>query len=1202
MILRPRVVVDVKQKKKSKNSRPPLGERFEFLEDALPGRREALLAAQFEVVDTASGRERSLKLWRKTGTSADEDLRQLWLHEMRQVQRVMSYAGAHEVIVDILEFVEDEEEFGILLEHGGQPLELKSQRASRQHWLKNLGAPRPRSLLWRNIKRLVEAIGIIHSQGLVHGKLSAASVMTDGSDDPDFKLTGFEWSLWLSADTTGRAQAKLGPKGGTAREDRYSFAEDWRALGRLIASYLDTSISASGEIRPNHHVSTPIALSASEVALLRRLVYPSRLDHLEAMSISRSIDDIVVEVSRSSTSRSGTYILCFTQGSGLGEAVYDETEGEIASDDYHGQLDWVRADLDCGPRLLAPRVFDAVTARLSLVTETMVYTLVPMREDGSVAWDVAMCMRVERRGEGFRIGETDEHDVRQPIEVVTSVRRAIDTRARLGSDALDWSGYAGSSVSQPATDRGSLIRQALVLVQVIESVINALEIYPVEILAVEIQGSNRYVILRAEPDSERDKIAKRVGLTESERALKRLFEEDQRDSEGRWRLSMAASLGASRRNDVAVSFAETQDHQGRHAYRFEMDDDLPEGGPWFLRPERDAGTEGQVTRRLKNVKALIDRVDLADMLDDPWRVRRSSKDGFDDRQKKDKRFLELDESKQSAMYGLWGTLPSYFVVGPPGVGKTYLATEIIRRRFETDRSSRLLLTAQGHDALDHLQRKAKTVLVDGGFSDLIVVRSATPERPASDEDVHRTASDLLRILSESPLTKDAPAPIRDRIHDLARASARLASSKVALAKIERTALNAVSSLILDAADIVISTANSPDIERLVEAREQFDWVIVEEAAKAIGPELVGPLMLSGRRLLIGDHHQLPPFGADRLGKVLQNQGLVAEAIGLAEQYIGPLLRDGEVADLVAIAEDATMLRSCADMALRLLEPFRTVVVEDERRKKVNAFHRTISSTLTEQRRMDPSIAHIVSEAFYDGKLTTTQKRIAESDNELAPFEVQQSLPASPVVVVDFDHVSTTASRSSAEVRRPRFHNPKEVDAVSEVLRRVRARSGLEKPPSLVILSFYKAQVVKLSERIDAEIRNGPLTHLAGFVPATGGKWISTVDGFQGNEADLVILSLVRNNAGAGASALGFLRDRRRMNVALSRAKSKLVIVGSLTFLREAVRGVNPDEDDHDLSFLTRVDEAIIELSKEKRADGTAKATILTPAALKAESV
>ena len=110
----------------------------------------------------------------------------------------------------------------------------------------------------------------------------------------------------------------------------------------------------------------------------------------------------------------------------------------------------------------------------------------------------------------------------------------------------------------------------------------------------------------------------------------------------------------------------------------------------------------------------------------------------------------------------------------------------------------------------------------------------------------------------------------------------------------------MSHLVLDAANIVISTANSPDIERLVEAREQFDWVVVEEAAKATGPELIGPLMLSGRRLLIGDHYQLPPFEADRLVKILTDHSLVSEALKIAEQLIGPLLRDGELDELDAV--------------------------------------------------------------------------------------------------------------------------------------------------------------------------------------------------------------------------------------------------------------------------------------------------------------
>jgi superfamily I DNA and/or RNA helicase len=191
----------------------------------------------------------------------------------------------------------------------------------------------------------------------------------------------------------------------------------------------------------------------------------------------------------------------------------------------------------------------------------------------------------------------------------------------------------------------------------------------------------------------------------------------------------------------------------------------------------------------------------------------------------------------------------------------------------------------------------------------------------------------------------------------------------------------------------------------------------------------------------------------------------------------------------------------------------------------------------------------------------------------------------------------TGSGAHAEKRRPRFHNPGEVQAVFDVLRLIRTGAGA-KPATLVVLSFYKAQVEKLSERIDAGLRDGQLANLSGFAPAGGGgRWVSTVDGFQGNEADLVIVSLVRNNASVGARALGFLRDRRRMNVASSRAKSKLVIAGSVAFLREAVRGVNPDAGSHDLSFLTIMADTIDELSKETRADGTPLAALIRPESL-----
>lgn len=71
-----------------------------------------------------------------------------------------------------------------------------------------------------------------------------------------------------------------------------------------------------------------------------------------------------------------------------------------------------------------------------------------------------------------------------------------------------------------------------------------------------------------------------------------------------------------------------------------------------------------------------------------------------------------------------------------------------------------------------------------------------------------------------------------------------------------------------------------------------------------------------------------------------------------------------------------------------------------------------------------------------------------------------------------------------------------------------------------------------------------------------------------------------------------------MNVALSRAKSQLIIVGSLGFLREAVRGVNPDAEEHDLSFLTVIVETIENLVTRKRGD-LPLASVIAPSVLKA---
>lgn len=158
-----------------------------------------------------------------------------------------------------------------------------------------------------------------------------------------------------------------------------------------------------------------------------------------------------------------------------------------------------------------------------------------------------------------------------------------------------------------------------------------------------------------------------------------------------------------------------------------------------------------------------------------------------------------------------------------------------------------------------------------------------------------------------------------------------------------------------------------------------------------------------------------------------------------------------------------------------------------------------SDLLGIQYRMTPEIAEFSSRYFYEGKL----KSIATS--------IPDSLIFYDTAGAGFDEKKDENSQST--------YNPEEILIIAEHLDNWKTPGD-----SVVFISPYTAQV---------ELAKEQLQQIA----------VSTIDSFQGQEADIIIVSLVRSNP---EGKIGFLSDYRRMNVALTRAKSKLIVIGDST--------------------------------------------------------
>jgi ATP-dependent RNA/DNA helicase IGHMBP2 len=177
----------------------------------------------------------------------------------------------------------------------------------------------------------------------------------------------------------------------------------------------------------------------------------------------------------------------------------------------------------------------------------------------------------------------------------------------------------------------------------------------------------------------------------------------------------------------------------------------------------------------------------------------------------------------------------------------------------------------------------------------------------------------------------------------------------------------------------------------------------------------------------------------------------------------------------------------------------------------------ISRRLTTQYRMHEAIMGFSSEAFYESSLVADASVRGHLLSDISNIQ-PQPLTSQPLTFID------TAGAGYDEELEPEGESRRNPQEAELVVRQVQLlqEAGLS-PRDIAVIAPYSAQVRLLRSQLDSD-----------------GLEIDTVDGFQGREKEAVVISLVRSN---GTNEIGFLADTRRMNVALTRARRKLIVIG-----------------------------------------------------------
>ena len=474
------------------------------------------------------------------------------------------------------------------------------------------------------------------------------------------------------------------------------------------------------------------------------------------------------------------------------------------------------------------------------------------------------------------------------------------------------------------------------------------------------------------------------------------------------------------------------------------------------------------------------------------------------------KFPWLNPTQERAVNEVLWAKDVAIVHGPPGTGKTTTLVEAINETLM--RESQVLVCAQSNMAVDWISEK----LVDRGIN---VLRIGNPTR-VNDKMLGFTYERRFESHPDYPQLWAIRKAIRELRKNRKKGSEnyhqKMDRLKSRAAEIE---IRINSELFGEARVIACTLVGSA--HRLLEGMK-FGTLFIDEAAQALEAACWIPMRRASRVILAGDHCQLPP---------------TVKSIAALRAGLGKTLME-------RIAENKP----------------------------------EVVTLLKIQYRMNDEIMRFSSDWFYGGKVESAPqikyRSVLDYDHPITWIDTSNEENQITIEGEDAPEDSASTSSSVSAANQNSDLNFKE-QFVGESFGRI---NKAEAELTLLTLAEYFTKIGKqrvLSESIDVGIIS-PYRAQVQYLKKLIKKYeffkpyrrlisVNTVDGFQGQERDVILISLVRSN---DEGQIGFLKDLRRMNVAMTRARMKLIILGNKDTMTkhpfykklwEYVEAINNDE-------------------------------------------